>query len=149
MFKKLSLKVKLIGMFTLLIALTCVMLTGVSYVNSRSMAKNLPSHTLQMKINGDIRAAQLYDAKYYGNIDMVDGRLVTQDGRPIEGCYDMVDAIAEDLGVVATVFVREGSDFRRISTNIRQSDGSRAVGTFLGTGSAAYTPIMLFWETPT
>jgi methyl-accepting chemotaxis protein len=142
MFKKMSLKAKMIGMFTLLIVLTCAILTGVFYFNSHRMAANLSSHTLEMKINGDIRAAELYKDKYYGKINMTGGQLVKQDGQPIEGCYAMVDAIAEDLGVVATIFVREGNDFRRISTNIRQADGSRAVGTFLGTGSTAYNPVM-------
>ncbi len=142
MFRNWALKTKLIGMFVALIVLTSMLLTGVSYINSRRMAHNLTQHTLEMKINGDIKAIRLYEKDHYGKIEVVDGQLVSSDGQPIEGCYDMVDAVAEDLGVVATVFVREGNDFRRISTNIRQANGSRAVGTLLGTGSAAYGPVM-------
>ena len=41
----------------------------------------------------------------------------------------MVDEITDKLGVVATVFVREGNDFRRITTSIKTADGNRAVGT--------------------
>ncbi len=142
MFKNLGLKTKLIGMFTVLIVITSVSLTVVSYINSKRMTEQLTTHTLEMKIKGDIAAVQLYVKNHYGKIAMTDGKLVNADGNPIEGCYEMVDAIAKDLGVVSTIFAREGGDFRRISTNIRQSDGSRAVGTFLGTDSAAYTPVM-------
>ena len=142
MLKNWTLKARLIIMFSVLIILASSSLTIVSYFNSRQMAENLTEHTMEMKVNGDINAVRMYEQAHYGKIEMVDGRLVNSSGEPIEGCYAMVDAVSEDLGVVATIFVCEGSDFRRISTNIRQNDGSRAVGTFLGTGSAAYNPVM-------
>jgi len=39
---------------------------------------------------------------------------------------------------VATVFVRSGDDFIRISTSLTKQDGSRAIGTSLDRASAAY-----------
>jgi len=42
------------------------------------------------------------------------------------------------LGIVATVFIREGDDYRRVNTNIVNDAGERAVNTFLETSSAAY-----------
>jgi hypothetical protein len=142
MFKNLSLKKKLIGIFISLIVLTSVLLTGVTYFYTTRMANNLTNHTLQMKINGDIHAAKLYVKEHYGELQRLNGQMSSDSGDPIEGNYLMVDAIEKDLGVVATIFFRQGNDFNRISTNIRQADGKRAVGTSLGTSSAAYNPVM-------
>lgn len=133
---------KLVGMSVLLLVIIGAALTAVSFVNSRSMAEDLTGHTLRMKIEGDINAAQLYLREHYGAIQQSGGELAGETGEPVEGSYAMVDEIAEDLDVLATIFAREGRDFRRISTNIRQDDGSRAVGTFLGTDSAAHEPVM-------
>lgn len=140
--KNMTIGKKLISSFTLLITLISAVLVGVSYFNTTRMAENLTNNALQLKIDGDIQSARLYENHHYGRIEMVDNRMVDREGNPIEGNFTMVDAIADDLGVVATVFAREDNDFRRISTNIRQADGSRAVGTLLGTDSAAYQPVM-------
>jgi len=142
MFKNWALKTRLIAIFTALIITTSVLLTGVACMNAKKMASNLSGHTLAMKINGDIRAAKLYQAAHYGGIRLADGKLVSAQNTPIEGDFTMVDAIEKDLSVAATIFAREGADFKRISTNIRQADGNRAVGTLLGTSSAAYNPVM-------
>ncbi|HPS54621.1 MAG TPA: methyl-accepting chemotaxis protein [Sedimentisphaerales bacterium] len=141
MFKKCSLKTKLVSMFVVMLVTAGVFFMAVSYRCSSKVAKSLTDHTLKMKINGDICSAGLYSAKYYGQISCADGVLVDKDGKSIEGSYQMVDAMKDDLGVSATIFVRDGSDFRRITTNIIGKDGKRAVGTYLGTSSAAYGPI--------
>jgi methyl-accepting chemotaxis protein len=142
MFKNWALKTKLIAIFCTLILMTSALLTGVACLNAKQMASNLSGHTLTMKIKGDIRAAKLYQAAHYGHLRVSDGKLVSAQNTPVEGDFSMVDAIEKDLGVVATIFAREGADFKRISTNIRQGDGKRAVGTLLGTASAAYNPVM-------
>ncbi len=57
--------------------------------------------------------------------------------------HQMIDKIGLATGETATVFqwVPEKKDFIRVSTNIIKGDGKRAVGTFLGNGSAAYAPV--------
>lgn len=55
---------------------------------------------------------------------------------------DIVDHVSERLGIVATVFVVDGNDFRRLITSIELPSGERATGTLLGTDSAAYEPLM-------
>ncbi|MBN2163269.1 MAG: Cache 3/Cache 2 fusion domain-containing protein [Pontiellaceae bacterium] len=137
-----SLKVKMIAIFIALISFSSLVLTTISYMNSKKMAKELTLHTLTMKMDGDINAARLYVQRYLTAIEMKDGKLTDGSGNPIEGNFEMVDAIRKDLGVVATIFARENNDFRRISTNIMKDDGKRAVGTFLGKASAAYEPVM-------
>jgi hypothetical protein len=52
-------------------------------------------------------------------------------GARVNGAFDLVDRVAKKAGGTATVFVRSGENFVRISTNVKKDDGSRAVGTFL------------------
>lgn len=130
---------KLMLVVVLLTVFTSATISIVSYVNSNRLTTDL---TLSLKLQGDLQATKVYESRYYGEIQLIDSHLVDQEGNPIEGNYTMVDAIKDDLNVVSTIFVREGNDFRRISTNILNKDGLRAVGTFLGTDSAAYQKVM-------
>ena len=53
-----------------------------------------------------------------------------------------VDRFAEATGGVATVFVRDGEDFVRISTSVRNAEGARALGTVLDHASPAYAKML-------
>jgi methyl-accepting chemotaxis protein len=43
---------------------------------------------------------------------------------------------------VATIFIREGNDFRRIATSITDTSGNRVIDTFMGTNYTAYQSII-------
>jgi PAS domain S-box-containing protein len=45
--------------------------------------------------------------------------------------FELVDSVAQIQGGTATLFVKSGDEFVRISTNVKNSDGSRAIGTIL------------------
>ena len=107
----------------------------------RVLARDLTESSLLAKLNGDIHAAQLYLEKHFGSLSLREGILVDANNYPISGRYELVDAISSNLGDAATVFVVKDNDFVRVITNIRNEDGTRAVGTFLGEGSAAYGPV--------
>jgi len=77
----------------------------------------------------------------YGELSLKDGDLIGENGVSLKYNYDLIDELSKDLGIAATVFVRDGDDYRRISTSIVDNAGKRAVDTFLGTGSAAYPAI--------
>ena len=71
----------------------------------------------------DSVAGKAVPALYFGN-------------RKINGNYDLVDSVRKDLGAVATVFVKDGDQFIRISTNVMTPEGRRAVGTTLARNKA-------------
>lgn len=50
----------------------------------------------------------------------------------VNGDFGLVDEIAALSHSAYTVFVRDGNDFRRISTSLKKEDGSRAYNTLLG-----------------
>ena len=45
--------------------------------------------------------------------------------------FDVVDEVVKEHGGTATLFVKAGDEYVRVATNVRKSDGSRAVGTIL------------------
>jgi hypothetical protein len=47
----------------------------------------------------------------------------------INGNYDVVDEVQKEMGGTATVFVKAGDAYVRVSTNMLQDGGARAVGT--------------------
>ncbi len=55
--------------------------------------------------------------------------------------YFLVDQVVETMGGTATLFVKNGEQFVRVSTNVRKSDGSRAVGTILDPNGEAIQQI--------
>ncbi|MEB0041591.1 methyl-accepting chemotaxis protein [Pseudomonas sp. MH10] len=56
--------------------------------------------------------------------------------------FTEVDNFKQMTAGVATIFVRSGDDFIRISTSLRKQDGTRAIGTLLDHKSAAYERLM-------
>jgi Cache 3/Cache 2 fusion domain len=56
--------------------------------------------------------------------------------RKINNNYDVVDEIKKSTGATATVFVKEGDEFIRVSTNVLTPEGKRGVGTPLARAKA-------------
>lgn len=56
--------------------------------------------------------------------------------RRINGNYDVVDEIKKSTGATATIFVKDGDDFVRVSTNVLTPEGKRGVGTMLARAKA-------------
>ncbi|MGD9832692.1 MAG: Cache 3/Cache 2 fusion domain-containing protein [Piscinibacter sp.] len=56
--------------------------------------------------------------------------------RKINNNYDVVDAIRKAHNATATVFVKSGDEFVRVSTNVLTPEGKRGVGTQLARNAA-------------
>jgi hypothetical protein len=56
--------------------------------------------------------------------------------RKINNNYDIVDEIKKSTGATATVFVKDGEEFVRVSTNVLTPEGKRGVGTTLARNPA-------------
>ena len=57
------------------------------------------------------------------------------------GNFTLVDEVKSITGAKATLFVRRGEEFVRISTNVMKPDGTRATGTALDPNGPAYAAI--------
>jgi len=56
--------------------------------------------------------------------------------RKVNNNYDVVDAIRKAHGATATLFVKDGDEFVRVSTNVLTPEGKRGVGTQLARNKA-------------
>ncbi|MGY4491729.1 methyl-accepting chemotaxis protein [Pseudomonas sp. TE3610] len=63
-------------------------------------------------------------------------------GKPLNNDFREVDDFRQMTAGVATVFVRKGDDFVRISTSLTKQDGSRAIGTLLDHQHPAYSRLL-------
>ena len=135
----------------LLIKLSSISLTFIilailvfSYISIRSIQTSSMETAVIMgkdKLSGDMVLLAHRLLLEYGKLSLEDGDLVGEKGESLKYNYKLIDELSTDLRIAATVFVREGDDYRRISTSIVDASGKRAVDTFLGSGSAAY-PLM-------
>ena len=55
--------------------------------------------------------------------------------------FDVVDGVVKETGGTATLFVKVGDDFVRVTTNVKKDDGSRAIGTILDPNGPAIAMI--------
>jgi methyl-accepting chemotaxis protein len=63
-------------------------------------------------------------------------------GEPLNDNTTAVDRFAQEFaGGTATVFVKQGEDFRRITTSLKKQDGQRAVGTLLDRQHPGYAAL--------
>lgn len=61
-------------------------------------------------------------------------------GRPQANNFDLVDGVVKVTGGTATLFVKSGDEFVRVSTNVKR-DNQRAIGTILDPKGAAIVAI--------
>lgn len=84
----------------------------------------------------------IFEKSVGSNFAHVDGKLLV-DGRALAGDFTLVDQFASMApGANATIFNREADQFRRISTSVKQADGSRAVGTLLDASHPARARVL-------
>ncbi|MDR0409843.1 MAG: methyl-accepting chemotaxis protein, partial [Spirochaetaceae bacterium] len=133
-----SIMVKLSGLSSAFVLLAVLTLAFVSISSMRSLSREAALLMAENKVRGDIISFQRILDHEYGVLSLVDGKLVGRGGQVLNEQYDVIDQISSGLGIAATVFVRDGNDYKRITTSVRDASGQRAVNTMLGTSSAAY-----------
>ena len=113
---------------TKLIATALVMCATAAYANT-------PKDTIAAL---DARLAKIGEAKLEGTEKA--GELSVPSlffgTRKINSNYDVVDEIKKASGATATVFVKNGEEFVRVSTNVLTPEGKRGVGTSLARAKA-------------
>jgi methyl-accepting chemotaxis protein len=123
---------KTLGASTTILVLALGLLGFLSLHSKQKLALQTAEFMGQNKLLGDMTSFEFKIATEYGGLSL----------DSLKSQFKLVDEASSDLGVVATVFEREGDDFRRITTSITDTKGRRAVNTFLGSESPAYSSMM-------
>ncbi|MBY3044876.1 methyl-accepting chemotaxis protein [Rhizobium leguminosarum] len=145
---------QIVAITLFLLAISTGAIVGVTYYNL--------SHQVMDGAVSDAKDAARAMAVLYGaadqaaKIELKDNQLsaVTEDAIPALADHSLVDRTAQSIAGVATIFQKQGSDYVRISTNVKKENGDRAVGTkliaehpaqpVLARGEAYYGPAELF-----
>lgn len=109
--------------------------TALLLVVSHSAFANDPRATIQQL---EDRLAKMGAPRIEGTVDLKGKPVpaIFYGSRRINGNYDVVDEIKQSSGATATVFVKEGDEFVRVSTNVLTPEGKRGVGTTLARAKA-------------
>ncbi|GGF96490.1 MULTISPECIES: methyl-accepting chemotaxis protein [Rhizobium] len=144
-------KIVFLCLFLIVVAVSAV--SGLAYNTFR---KDIMETAVEDTHKSIRTMALIYETAVAGaKTALSDGKLakVTAGEGALQG-HDLVDRTAGSIGGVATVFEKQGSDYVRISTNVKNEKGERAVGTklvadhpaqkALAKGEAYYGPAVLF-----
>lgn len=98
--------------------------------------KNLmePNDAVNTSMTALITKTSRLGAPHLSGVEEVAGREVPTlyfGSTRINNMFKVVDEVVQENGGTATLFVRKDDEFVRVSTTIRQEDGSRAIGTLL------------------
>ncbi|MCX6835548.1 MAG: Cache 3/Cache 2 fusion domain-containing protein, partial [candidate division Zixibacteria bacterium] len=87
----------------------------------------------QTRVKADISAARaMFDQAGGSNVELKLGLMVVGEGNKqwvVNNNFDLVDRITQETGARCTIFQKDGSTAKRISTSVTDKDGKRAVGT--------------------
>ncbi len=75
-------------------------------------------------------------------IKSVQAPMLTLNGQPLTLNFGITDGFTQDTGAVATIFARQGDDFVRVTTSLRNDKGERAVGTLLARDHPGYAAVL-------
>ena len=118
---------------------------------ARLLADQLDTFHGSLKDNTQ-RLSGLFERRFASGLSLHAGESATVAGQATPALYlgehllnndfQQVDEFKQMTAGVATVFVRSGDDFIRISTSLTKQDGSRAIGTQLDRQHPAYAKLM-------
>lgn len=149
----------------LVVVVTLILVAAISIGNSRSIEQSAQSES-QEKLSNIARILSVTDAimmeRVKGSMKLLmehgssigaphQGKPVEVDGKmppdlifgnqPQANRFELVDGVTSSQGGTATLFSKSGEDFVRISTNVKKSDGKRAIGTILDPNGKAIKAI--------
>lgn len=137
-----SIKLKLIAIFSSIVILIVGLICFLGYDMSKNNMEELTEQQFTTKALDDISALKAYINYEYGDLSIKNGKLVYGADKSIEGNYDVVDKIGNDFSNVATLFKKDGNNFVRVSTSIKDSDGKKLINTNLDTSMESYNKLM-------
>ena len=133
-----GLLLKMVGLSSSCMLLVILVSAVMGIMNMRSLSHLTALVMGEKKLRGDMASFGFMLNQEYGQLRLENGQLLDERHTPLVERYTVVDRASQTMGIAATIFVKDQNDFRRISTNIIDQSGKRAINTFLGQDSAAF-----------
>lgn len=137
-----SLRWKIIGIFSLLSIAAALTTVALGLNSAFQSSDKLVMTQFEDKLTASYQMLDLYLKEEFGGFRLSSpGQLADSKGAAIDGRYDYLDRLSGSMGVVATVFAKDGNDYVRVLTSILDENGNRVIGTKLDTAGAAYAAV--------
>lgn len=120
-----SIKGKITMFFSITVSLAIILVSVLGYIRAYETAINVSEIQSKEKLKGDINGLKKYIEFEYGDLSYKGGQLQDNKGNSISKKYEILDEVKNDFSDVATIFVKDNSDFTRIATNVLDETGSR------------------------
>ena len=140
--KDMKFTVKLIVIFCAVGLIPLILLNIFDVMTAEDMMSVLQNQILEQKLNGDMHALEAYLRGEVGEIEVRDGILVGESGQLVSEQEPLIDQVSSELGIEATIFLKDEQGYLRILTSITdEQTGQRIENTYLETNSKAYNVI--------
>ena len=119
-----SLKTKLSSIIIVLIAISTIVSIVTVMVKSIQVTNDIRDLLIEDKIAGSNKMLASYLEEQFGKLRLNPALgLVDENGNSIEGQFEYIDQLSNDLGVVVTIFKKDGNGCTRVITNVRDDKG--------------------------
>lgn len=137
-----SIKKKSIAIILALVTISSISTALLVLARSNQVMNSAVDVLFKERLTGAEQMLEIYLMEQFGSLTISsDGKMIGESGKPIDGDYEYIDELAEGLGVEATVFKKEGTDFVRVLTSIVDESGKRVEGTKLDAKGKAFQDV--------
>lgn len=137
-----SLRIKLITIILSILSLVALSSVATVMIKSIGVSNHLVDLLIKDKLASSNQMLESYLKEEFGQINLnSENQLLDQTGQALDGGFNYIDQFSEDMNVLVTIFKKDGSDFSRVLTNVRDNSGNRVVGSKLDSGGPAYAAI--------
>ncbi|MEM4261187.1 MAG: methyl-accepting chemotaxis protein [Candidatus Woesearchaeota archaeon] len=134
-----SFKTRIIFTMSMVVILCTLTITIIGTVGANTLIRDLIEDQVNSKLEISGNVLPVYLNEQFTQISQnKEGMLVDISGNPIDGQYEYIDRLSDNMDIVATVFNKNGDVFTRVLTTVLDENGKRAIGTVLDPKGEAY-----------
>lgn len=137
-----SIKMRMISFILGIVIFSIVSTLVLSLLSSFKVTNEIISAQFEEKLISSDNMLKLYLYEQFGNIKTNEnGNLVDEKGLPISDRFEYINKLSEGMGIVSTIFEKQGSEYVRVLTTVKDKSGNPAIGTNLDPKGKAYEEI--------
>ncbi|GHV85124.1 hypothetical protein AGMMS50230_07320 [Spirochaetia bacterium] len=140
--RRTSILAKMAGLSSILLVTAILVMAGLGIYNMRELAFETAVAMTENKLQGDLTILIRRMTNRYGILRLEDGKLCGAAGETLEGSDQLINELAGELGIISSIFVRDGEGFRRLATTVKDENGSLAVGIPMREDNQALKPLL-------
>lgn len=134
-----SLKTRLVSVILIQVIFSSLLAVSICMLQNINTTNKVIHTLVEDRLASANNMLEIYLNEQFGSLSLdSSGKLTDIDNQSIEGQFEYIDRFAQEMDVVATLFAKDGDNFTRVLTTIKDSNGERAIGTKLDTTGPAY-----------